>query len=203
MIPRWYVVRSEARAEYLAAKELMADGLEVFFPRIKTRYPRIGHLDTPLFPGYLFIRCNPEVEGWPLLQPRHRISRWLGFGGVVSSVPDEVITEVVQRVEGINCGQGLWRKYRPGEKVQIVSNGIESLAEVLEEAKSPQAQATVLFEFMGRLVQAKVPWEDIRPFEEQHQVLHLRPRRTRGKGRWVRGFEPDGAPKASPATLHP
>lgn len=203
MTPSWYVVRTEARAEYLAARELEADGLEVFFPRLKTRHPRVGHVDAPLFAGYLFIRCSPEVDGWPLLQPRHRISRWLSFGGTVASVPDEVITEVVQRMEGINSGQGLWRKYRPGEKVQIVSNGIETLAEVLEEAKSPQAQATVLFQFMGRLVQAKVPWEDIRPTEAQHQVPLWRPRRTRGKGRRIRGSEPDGAAKASPATLHP
>ena len=196
----WYVVRTESRSEYLASKELEADGVEVFFPRVKTRHPRIGHVDAPLFPGYIFVRCNPEVNGWPLLQARHRVSHWLSFGGVVACVPDEVMAEVVQRMDGMNIGQGLWRKYLPGEKVQIVSNGIESLAEVLEEAKSPQAQATVLFEFMGRLVQAKVPWEDIRPTDNQNQ---WRPRRTRGKGRWIRGSMPDVASSANSATFQP
>ena len=43
MEPRWYVVRTETRAEYLAAAELARDEFEVFFPRIKSPHDRIGH----------------------------------------------------------------------------------------------------------------------------------------------------------------
>jgi len=189
---RWYVIRTEPRAEYLAANELERDGFEIFFPRLKTPEPRRAHYDTPLFPGYMFIRCDPDDEGWPSFRPAHRVSGWVRLGGEVPSVPDEVVTNLVQRLESVNSGTGFWRRYRAGEKVNVVSRSIQGLAEVVEEPKSPRARVTVLIEFMGRLVQAKIPWQNLRPLEEGYQegyqAIQRAPRRTRGRSRWIRGF---------------
>lgn len=186
----WYVLRTEPRAEYLAAAELGNDEYEVFFPRVTTHHPRVGREDSPLFPGYLFVRCDPESNGWPSFRPRHRISHWVSFGDIVPPIPDDVITELAQRIQGINTGKGLWRRFRPGEQVLVVSHGLEELGRVVEEAKTPQARARVLLHFMGRLVQAHVPWENLRPVADDEVERRRQPRRTRGGGRWIRGFEP-------------
>ena len=114
MASNWYVLRTEPRAEYLAATELGDDGFEVFFPRVTSPYNRVGHDDVPLFPGYLFLRCDPEADGWPFFRLRHRVAGWVRFGGVVPTIPDEVIAELEQRVEGVNSGMGLWRQYKQG-----------------------------------------------------------------------------------------
>ena len=69
MALEWRVIRTEPRAEYLAAQELGRDGFEVLFPRVKVTQPRKGHSDMPLFPGYLFLRCDADTGAWPVFRP--------------------------------------------------------------------------------------------------------------------------------------
>jgi len=194
--PRWYVIGTESRAEYLAAVALARDEFEVFFPRIKSPHDRIGHNDSPLFPGYLFLRLDLDGDGWPTFNLIHRVRGLVRFGGEVPWVPDSFISDLADQMKGLNSGSGLWRRFRIGEKVRVVSAGLESLAEVVEEAKSPQARSKVLMEFMGRLVQAQVPWTDLRPIEQNSWETQRSSRRTRGRGRWVRGFGPRGPASA-------
>ena len=185
---RWYVVRTESRAEYLAAKELNRDGIEVFFPRIKTNQPRNGHYDTPLFPGYLFLRCIPDDESWPTFGPRHRILGWLKFGGEFPWLPNEEVNDLQERAASINHQGGVWRRFRPGERVRVVSRTIQGVAEVVAGTKSPEGRVRVLLEFMGRVVAAQVPWDSIQPLESEPGEPRQLSRRTRGRGRWIQGF---------------
>ena len=194
MVLSWYVLATEPRAEYIAAAELRRDGLEIFFPLVKAMHNRAGHADEPLFPGYLFVRLSADPENWPSFRPAHRVIGWVNFQGIIPSVPEEAIANLERRVEAINAGQGLWRRFTPGETVRIVSGHIDTLAKVVAEAKSPQARANVLLDFMGRQISAQVPWADIRPVENQTREKHRVPRRTRGNGRWVQNFRPDLVP---------
>ena len=192
----WHVLRTEPRAEYLTADVLGREGVDVFFPCVKAPNPRPGHDNTPLFPGYLFLRFDPVTEGWPSFRPAHHVAGWVSFHGVVPTVPDGVIADLQQRIETINGGDGLWRRFHRGEKVRVVSNNLDGLAEVVEEAKSPQGRAKVLLHFMGRIVHAQVPWESLRPISDRSEDRPRLPRRTRGKGRWIQGFGPGAAIKA-------
>ena len=188
MAQRWYAIRTEPRAEYVAAKELERDGYEVFFPRIKAAYPRVGHDDIPLFPGYMFLRCDPEMDGWPSFRSGHRVYGWLNFGGDVASLPETDVIELKARVDNINSHGGVWRRYLPGELVRVLAHGMANVAEVVEEPKSPHWRVKVLLEFMGRLVSAQVGWQDVSPINETTARMSSAHRRTRGKGRWIRGF---------------
>ena len=188
MALRWYVVRTEPGGEYLAAGELRRDGFDVLFPRAKTPHPRMGHGDVPLFPGYLFLGWDASSEGMPSLTRAAHVLGWVSFGGVVPPLPDEFVEELGRRLEAINQDGGLWRRFRRGEKVHVVSGSLQNLAEVVEEAKSPQARVRVLMEFMGRLVSAHVPWENLRSIEGERAESYWVPRRTRGRGRWINGF---------------
>ena len=190
MALRWYVARTEPRAEFLAAKELNRDGYEVFSPRVRAYRPLVELREAPLFPGYLFLRCDPESDGWPVFRPGHRVLGWVSFGNQVPSIPDQVVQELVERLNGIDTAGGLWRRFSPGELVQVLSGTLDSFAQVVEAPKSPEGRAKVLMEFMGRLVQAQVPWQNLRPVENSEMEKQRLPRRTRGKGRWIATFGP-------------
>ena len=191
MAHRWYVIRTEPRAEFLAAGELQKDGIEIFFPRVKAIKPRIGRTDNPYFPGYLFVRCDPEGSGWPHFRPSHRVLGWVRFGNQIPSLPDDVMQALKESSQAINHEGGLWHRFLAGDKVNVVSSGISGLAEVAEDVKSPNARVRVLLEFMGRLVSAQVPWESLQPVGNQAgndpRETQRPPRRTRGGRRWVRG----------------
>jgi hypothetical protein len=117
---------------------------------------------------------------------------WVEFDGVVPTVPDELIKELRKRIDAINGEGGYWKRYKPGEQVRVSTGKIDSWAEVLEEPRSAESRVKVLLRFMGRLVQARVPWHDLQPMDSNWAAQYFeRPaRRTRGKGRWIRGFGP-------------
>jgi len=187
VIPGWYVLLTEPRAEYLAADELERDGFEVFLPRVKVTETRLGHTDTPLFPGYIFLRSLAEDAGWPSFKKIHRIVKLVAFGEGTPTVPHEVIQELQRRLAEVNDGGGLWRNFRSGDRVKVVTKALEMLGEIIEEPKAHRSHTTVLLEFMGRRVPAQVAWEHLRPLDGESPSLNPRLRRTRGKGRWIQG----------------
>jgi len=189
----WFIIRTEPRAEYAAAQQLTRDGLEVFLPRVRSPLPRFGHADTPLFPGYLFLRSGTGPGEWPTFRAAHRVVGWVRFDDFIPSIPDEEIADLRLRIDAINGSDGLWTKFKPGDTVRVVSGGFEGLAQVMEEPKSPQGRAKVLLHFMGRLVQAQVPWANMWATQSLPSVAPKAPRRTRGKKRWIKGA-------AAPAT---
>ena len=119
--------------------------------------------------------------------------RLVSFEGVVPSLPDGVIHELSQRACAINGTGGLWTRFRPGDRVSVALGPLESLAEVVEEAKSPGARVRVLMEFLGRMVEARVPLQNVQQVGVAGSAMQQdRPssRRTRGRGRWINGFGP-------------
>lgn len=196
MAADWYVVRTEPRAEIQAEQALTLEGIEVYFPQINSPRHQRRRGTVPLFPGYLFIQWDPQAGAWPTFRHVHRTAGWVSFGDVVPSITDDVMTDLMKQVDAINGANGLWRRFKVGEKVRVDSGTFQGLAEIIEEAKSPTARALVLMQFMGRLVQTQVPWVDLhpgsdRPVEPAEQIEMVRsPRRTRGHGRWIRGHRP-------------
>ena len=192
MALHWYALRTRPQSEYLAARSLERDGLEQFFPRLVINRQGSGRTEMPMFPGYLFVRYDFDDTKQSSVGRLPGILGWVKFDGLMPSIPDEVVTEISRRVESINEAGGLWRRFRIGEKVRVVSGKIEGLAQILEEPNTAISPVRVLLEFMGRMVQAQVPWHTLQPvYEDPLSAIYNRPqRRTRGKGRWIKGFGP-------------
>lgn len=187
---QWYVVRTQTRAENLAARDLSRNGFEVFFPRVKGLYSRLKDGEAPLFPGYLFLRCDLERDGLPSFRTIHRVLGWVRFEDDIAWIPDQVVDEIRKRSENINREGGFRRRFRSGELVRVVSGAIQGLAEVIEDSKSVQSKVRVLLEFMGRSVLAQVSGFDLQPVYDQSGAKRRSTRGTRGKGRWIRKPEP-------------
>ena len=196
MAQRWYVIRTKPQCEYVAAGALERDGFEFFFPCVRTRRPRAGRADIPLFPGYIFLRYDPDLPQWPAIRSLPGILGWVRFGSVAPTLPDKDISNLAQRVGDINEEGGLWTRFRKGERVRVVSGKVDSLAELVDEPNSPEARVRVLLEFMGRRISAQVPYSQLqRVSDDLFEAVHRRRlRRTRGGGRWIRGSGPRAAP---------
>ena len=187
---KWYIIRATPQADFLAAAELHSAGFEIFSPRIKSHHPKNFLPFAPLFPGYFFLKWDLEGEGKPSFHGAPHVSGWVNFEGVAPAVPDEVISALAHRVEHINNDGGLWRRFEMGDKVRIVEGTLEGLGEVIEAPSSAQSRVRILMQFMGRLVSAQVPWNSLEPLEQRPMEHGKPPRRTRGKGRWIRNIQP-------------
>ena len=180
----WYVVTTDPRSEDVASQALTREGISNYLPKVKSTTGGHAPKLVPIFPGYLFVKCDKDSQHALKFGQSTKCIGWVNFEGFVPAIPEEFMIELSARLESINDSEGLWRKFREGETVQLSSNGIDSIAEILEPPRSSEAPATVLFRFMGRLVKAKVPWEGIRPMEMINSEC-IRTRGTRGKGRRI------------------
>ncbi len=186
----WYPIRVRPRCEYSAHDAMRREGLEVYLPLVKTPEPRRGRRDEILFPGYLFVRHDWSQPGRQGPNRFPGVLDWVRFDGNIPGIPEHEMDELVRRVDSINATGGVWRRYKAGEAVMVATGGLSTLGKVVEEPTSPESRVELLLTFLGRQVSVKVPWRDLSPLGGEAAMLPRRraPRRTRGKGRWVRGF---------------
>ena len=177
------MARTEPRAEHLAEDRLNRDGLQVYLPRIRSTNFKHSQEFVPIFPGYLFLKTD---LGIPSLRPFHRLVGWVNFEGEPPWISDTVMSQLMHRVDEINGQGGLWRQFNAGDKVEIISGTIKGLGEVIKDGKSSSAPVQVLLQFMGRLLNSQIPREYIWPVSEKPVDTYKEPRRTRGRGRWIR-----------------
>ena len=189
---RWYVIRTKPRAEFLAAKEMGRDDrddIEIFSPLITTDLINNGQTPVPLFPGYIFMRLDAVKFGWPSLRSRQHVLGLLNFDGDAPWLPDQIIDELKQRCDTLNEDGGIWRRYEPGDWVQVVNSTLQGLAQVVEDGKSSNAPVRVMLQLFERLVPVQVSRHNLQPMESAPNQ-NLAPRRTRGGRRWIQGFGP-------------
>ena len=186
----WYVIQTVPSSEHLAATEIVELGWEVFLPCFSSPDPRARRPQSPLFPGYMFVKCPLTVETRSSVSRARHVAGWVHFEDTVIDVPDKIIRELQSRLEAMNRNNGAWTRFQAGQAVYVTSQLFEGLAEVANDSVSKQGRIKVFLEFMGRLVQAHVPWEDLRAVEPEHTETYRPPRRTRGGGRRIRSLSP-------------
>ncbi len=193
----WYAVHTKPNAEYRAARLLREKGLEVFFPQVRSWKPRRGYRTEPLFPGYLFVRADWEQVSITTVVWTPGVHRVVGFGGRPAVVPAEAIVYIRQQAERLDAEGGLRpHRFRPGERVRFVAGPFQGLEAVFEGYLHAPDRVRVLLDFLGRANRADVPVAHLEPASRpgapsQFPSRSRPPRRTRGRGRWIKGWRPD------------
>lgn len=118
----WYVIQTRSRFEKKCTDCLSKNGISVYLPLQKKRSvwsDRIKEVETPLFPGYLFVQFS-EDERYSILNTPG-VVRFISFGGKYATITTQQI-EAVQKaissdleVEVVNV------VFEPGQQVLITS----------------------------------------------------------------------------------
>ena len=165
----WFCLKSKPRQEAVAVRNLKAVGdIDIFFPRI--RRTRRGHeknkeVIEPLFPGYIFVKFNPEDSQGTVKSTRgvlHLVSK----GGKAVDVDNKVINELkALGPEGILSM--LDEELKVGAKIKVI-RGIfaGSEGEVLKLA-TPQKRIAVLLTLLGAQQSVEMPMDDVATTEEE------------------------------------
>src|SRR5688572_9993009 len=99
--PAWYAAWTRSHFERAVAEQLSARGFETFMPEIATRSRRGGQaylIQTPMFPGYLFVRAAMDTQRYVDLLRARGLVRVLGDGwDRLAPIPDAEI-DAIQRV---------------------------------------------------------------------------------------------------------
>jgi transcription elongation factor/antiterminator RfaH len=147
---RWYVAQTRARQEKLAQMNLEAQKFEVFLPQIlkTTRHARRHRLvKAAVFPGYLFIRLDPDQHRWRSVNGTIGVSRLLTANERPTPAPIGVVEALMSYVDDQGYCQ-LSRDLVPGQRVSVVRGPFTRLiGEVL--SMDDKGRTRVLLEIMG------------------------------------------------------
>jgi transcription antitermination factor NusG len=121
MADSWYALQSKSNKEEALYEQLLSQGFEVFYPRIRVTpvNPRARKI-RPYFPGYMFVRADLVAVGLSTFQ-------WMPFsrGMVVfdqdpAPVPDPLINAIRRKVEHVNLiGGEVFAGLDKGDEVLI------------------------------------------------------------------------------------
>jgi transcriptional antiterminator RfaH len=151
----WYVVQTRANAEEIAAANLVRQGFQPYLPRFqkKRRHARkVDFVARPLFPNYLFVSLDVEVDRWRAVQSTIGVARLVCRGESPAPVPPGVVEGLQERQneEGF-IPLATQPAFTPGQPVRLMEGAFASLVG-LYEGMSDRERVTVLLDLLGRKV---------------------------------------------------
>lgn len=149
----WYCARTKPKNEHIAAANLRRiERLDVFHPRLRskqtTRSGVVKQVTEPLFPGYIFVRCNLQ-ESLDKLRHTFGISSLVHFGGRIPVVPEGVIGELMDCF-GEDETISFERQPLPGEVVNVTTGAFFGMQAVVLRSWPARRRVQILLDILGR-----------------------------------------------------
>jgi len=134
--PSWFALHACAQHEKRIAAELHRRCIENFLPLVRSVRQwkdRRVYLDTPLFPGYLFVRLALQEKLRALQVPG--VVRLVGVAGQPHALPDD---EVAALRAGISAGLNLQRHpfLTVGCRVRLIRGPLTGFSGILLRRKN-------------------------------------------------------------------
>ncbi|MEZ5440746.1 MAG: transcription termination/antitermination NusG family protein [Lysobacterales bacterium] len=148
----WYAVLTKPRLEGEAALRLRQQGFTCLYPRLRrsVRSARGMQIRTEsLFPRYVFIQADPDVESLAPVRSTRGVAGLVRFGSIPAIVPDRVIEHIKSRIElESGCVQLAAPDLVPGARVRVTQGPLEGV-EGIFTAHSGCDRVRVLLSLMG------------------------------------------------------
>jgi transcriptional antiterminator RfaH len=147
----WYVAQTLPRKEAVAQQNLSRQRFASFLPRYKaTRHHARKRYDVmaPLFPGYIFIRFNPDEAPWRSINGTVGVQRLVGpkLAGPVA-MPASAVDNIMAR-----CRNGimisLFECLEPGAVMRVMSGPFADRLVTIEALDGPE-RVRVLLNILG------------------------------------------------------
>jgi transcriptional antiterminator RfaH len=147
MVENWYAARTIVGREARAAARLTR--YETFLPLTLSVYSLFGRRKErqfPLFPGYFFLRCEPD------LRPTRRDEFWGLLGSERPGIgePLAIDEEIIQELRGAMDGGyiRLPERFQAGQRVEI-TDGAFIYRTGLYQGQTAQERAVILLSIVG------------------------------------------------------
>jgi transcriptional antiterminator RfaH len=145
-------MRSKPNKEDFLARQFEAQGVQVYYPRIRVRIvnPRARRL-RPYFPGYIFVQVDLEQTSWSTLQWLPGAAGLVSFGDEPASVPDSLINAIRKRVDEVNASdRDLIKGLSQGEIVTIQAGPFAGHEAIFDARISGDERVRVLLKLINK-----------------------------------------------------
>jgi transcriptional antiterminator RfaH len=151
----WFVVQTQVNAEAKAARNLLRQGFEIYWPRYLKRRSHARKIDevaAPLFPRYMFVRIDMATQRWRAIQSTLGVASLVLNGAEPAPVPPQVLCSLRAREDESGYVKLDKRpKFALGDKVRVIAGAFaENFA--LFEGLTDRDRILILLEMLGRRV---------------------------------------------------
>lgn len=148
----WYTIHAKARQEHLAFEHLVRQGYSAYLPLIRLHRRRRGawqQVTEPLFPGYLFVRLDPERNNTAPIRSTRGVVGLVRFGGTLRPVPEGLVEHLLATQAEPDGAISQEHLFQAGDRVEIVSGPLAGLQAIFL-APTGQERAQLLLNLLGR-----------------------------------------------------
>lgn len=103
----WFVIFAKPRQEDTAENNLINQGFNIFFPKLKVlkrRNQKLKERIEPMFPGYIFISLDLEEENWLKIRSTKGVNKIVEFGGKPAKISGEFIKFIKDNCDSESIG---------------------------------------------------------------------------------------------------
>ena len=160
----WAVVNTQPHREHIALENLQRQEFIPYCPLVKRRRRharRVTDVLRPLFPGYLFVKINPDAERWRPMLSTFGVRSVVRCGDKVSLLDDIFVQALRAReVEGVISRPQ--SPYQIGQEVRVSGGVFDGLVATILELHEPD-RLTVLMQLLSRAVKVRLDEGQISP----------------------------------------
>ena len=163
MSDSWFVVQTQPNSEAKANRHLVNQGFATYLPVYlrRVRHARRNEiLRRVLFPGYLFVRLDPDLNRWRSINGTVGVRRILTEGDRPRCVSDAIVDEIVTRQDENGVIKIKAKSFVQGQAVRLAGGPFADVSALFEEARDDR-RVVLLLSLLGREVRVVTPVEEV------------------------------------------
>ena len=153
---RWIVVQTKSNCEKKVTFNLIRQGYNVFFPKIKksvVKFNKICNFIKPLFPGYLFVSLK-ENQSWSKINYTYGVFKILKFDKYLYYLPNDVFESIKSKCDRNDIFKKI-ESFHKGQKVKYRKNKFINMDAIFEE-NIDQNRSFIFINFLKQKVKARI-----------------------------------------------
>jgi transcriptional antiterminator RfaH len=162
---KWHVVHCHPQKEFTAESNLQNQGFITYMPRylkLRRHARKTDQVLAPLFPRYLFVQFDSELDNWLPINNTMGISYLLrDRNNFLSSVADNIIAELQNRQDGTGAvSLAALELFKPGDKVRLLDGAFENHIAIYQKMTDNQ-RVELLINLIQQPTKLAVPLHNI------------------------------------------
>ena len=151
----WYLVKTKSKQENIAILNLENQNFHVYCP-----FVLIGNKNEVLFPGYIFIELDKDIQNWSPIRSTKGVLHFVRFGLSYAKIPDNIIEFI--KTNQLNTAEKLKNinKFKPGDKVQITDGVFKNCIAIFKSYKSDE-RVILLINILGQQQKLTIKQESL------------------------------------------
>ncbi len=166
MASEWYAVRTRNRHEEKVKIKLLEKLFDVFLPKIEVwsrRKDRKKRILTPLFPGYLFVKCELTKVLWLEILKTFGVAYVVGITDEPTPIPENQINNVKKIIDS-KMNLKLHPYVNVGDQVVVVDGPLQGAVGYYISPNHDKGKLLLSVDMLNRSIEVEIDGSSVESY---------------------------------------